>query len=298
MIRNKSYLNFILVLLLGTIGLNCRGNEKSDAYGQFEATETTISAQLAGTLLKFRVDEGEQLKKGRRVGLIDTTQLVLKKQQLQAKLKSVQSKTASVNAKVAVQKEELELAETNLERTQALIQGQAATQQQLDQSRAKVQTIQKQIDALQTQKKAIHANMAAIKAQINQVEAQLQDARIVNPINGTVLTTYVKRYEVVRQGQPLYKIAALDTMILRVYVSGAQLPQVKLGQQVEVLIDKNASENHSLAGTVKWVASEAEFTPQQIQTKEERVTQVYAVKVCVANPNDIIKVGMPGEVNF
>lgn len=298
MIYIKRHQNIILVAVLGFITMSCSENGKSDAYGQFEATETTISAELTGTLLMFQVDEGDQLKKNQRVGLIDTTQPALKKQQLKAKLKSVAANITSVNAKVAVQKEELELAMTNLKRTQALIQDHAATQQQLDQAQAKVQTIKKQIDAHQTQKKSIRANIAAIKAQIKQVEARLQDARIINPIKGIVLTTYVEQYEVARQGQPLYKIAALDTMILQVYVSGAQLPHVKLGEQVEVLVDKSAEENYSLTGTITWIASKAEFTPQQIQTKEERVTQVYAVDVRVSNPKGIIKIGMPGEVNF
>ena len=120
----------------------------------------------------------------------------------------------------------------------------------------------------------------------------------VNPVNGTVLTSYAERYELVQAGQPLYQIASLDTLDLRVYISGAQLPSVNIGRQVEVLVDKNAEEDQSMHGTISWIASEAEFTPKTIQTKEERVTQVYAVKVRVPNPEGILKIGMPGEVNF
>jgi HlyD family secretion protein len=140
--------------------------------------------------------------------------------------------------------------------------------------------------------------MKSIEARLNQIEQQLDDAHVVNPVNGTVLTTYVEPHELVGQGQPLYQIANLDTLELRAYVSGAQLPSIALGQSVEVLVDENAEENQRLSGKISWIASQAEFTPKMIQTKEERVTQVYALKIKVPNPDGILKIGMPGEVNF
>ncbi|MGK7371473.1 MAG: HlyD family secretion protein, partial [Candidatus Halalkalibacterium sp. M3_1C_030] len=158
--------------------------------------------------------------------------------------------------------------------------------------------LRKQIDALRVQKKSVRAEINATRSRLNQLEEQLDDARIINPVNGTVLTTYVEPFELVGQGQPLYRIANLDTLELRIYVSGAQLPSIKLGQEVEVVIDKNATENQKMNGRISWIASESEFTPKMIQTKEERVTQVYAVKVKVPNSQGIIKIGMPGEVNF
>jgi HlyD family secretion protein len=174
----------------------------------------------------------------------------------------------------------------------------AATQKQLDDAEARVRTIRRKIDALQTQKQSVRAEVAATEAKIAQLDDQIEDATITNPVRGTVLTTFVEPHELLQKGQPLYRIANLDTLILRVFVSGAQLPGVKLGQDVEVLVDKNAQENQALIGQVSWIASQAEFTPQQIQTKEERVSQVYAVKVRVPNPDGILKIGMPGEVNF
>ena len=210
----------------------------------------------------------------------------------------IQSKIENINAQVEVQKSELETALNDLKRVEALKKDGAATQKQLDDARARVRTIRKQIDALQTQKKSVRAEINATSAQMAQLNDQLRDAKIMNPVKGTVLTTFVEPHELVQKGQPLYRIANLDTLELRVYISGAQLPSVKLGQEVEVLIDKNAEENQSMRGRVSWIASEAEFTPKMIQTKEERVTQVYAMKVKVPNPEGIIKIGMPGEVNF
>jgi len=276
----------------------CAKNEKSDAYGQFEATETTISSKASGELLMYNVSEGDQLLAGKQVAKIDTTTLNLQKEELKAQLKATRTKIENISAEVEVQREQLQTAETNLKRIQNLLKDEAATQQQLDDIQGKVRTIRKQIDALQTQKQSVRAEINATQARINRINQQLTDALVTNPVNGTVLTSYVEPHELVGQGQPLYQIANLDTLELRVYVSGAQLPEIKLGQPVEVLVDKNEEENQQLSGGISWIASEAEFTPKMIQTKQERVTQVYAVKVKVPNPDGILKVGMPGEVNF
>ncbi|MDX1587267.1 MAG: HlyD family efflux transporter periplasmic adaptor subunit, partial [Balneolaceae bacterium] len=277
---------------------NCTDNGKSDAYGQFEATETTISSKSAGELLVFTAEEGIKLNSGVQVGLIDTTQLKMKKNELLALLESTESRIDQINAEIEVLKEQLQTALVNLQRIENLVEDNAGTPQQLDDAEGKVRTLRKQIDALEVQKKSVRAEINATQSRLELQEQQLDDARVVNPVTGTVLTTYVEPFELVRQGQPLYRIANLDTLELRIYVSGAQLPSIRLGQQVEVLIDKNAEENSMLNGRISWIASEAEFTPKMIQTKEERVTQVYAVKVKVPNTDGAIKIGMPGEVNF
>lgn len=295
--KNRKYL-FLTILPAFFLISGCAEEEKSDAYGQFEAVEMTISSKTSGELLNFEAREGMELKEGQQVGLIDTTQLGLKKEELQAQLEATQSKIASIDAEVEVQKEQLETAQTNLNRTRSLVEDEAATQQQLDEAEGRVRTLRRQIDALQTQKQSVQAEINATRARLNQLEQQIRDATIVNPVKGTVLTTFVDRHELVGEGQPLYQIANLDTLELRVYVSGAQLPSIQLGENAEVWVDKNAEENQQLNGQISWIASEAEFTPRMIQTKEERVTQVYAVKVRVPNSNGILKIGMPGEVNF
>ena len=291
------YVSMVLVIT-AIIAISCTTSDVSDAYGQFEATETTISSESNGKLLQFTPDEGDRLTKSTQVGFVDTTRFVLQRDELEARLQSIEAKISNINAEVEVQKEELELAQSNLRRTKALHEDEAATEQNLDDAQTRVRTIKKRIDALQTQKVSVRAEINATEARIEQVNQQIRDAVILNPINGRVLTSFVEPFEVVQMGQPLYRIANLDTLILRVYVDGAQLPNIKLGQEVEVLVDKNANENQSLIGRISWIASEAEFTPEQIQTKEERVTQVYAVKVRVPNSEGILKIGMPGEVNF
>lgn len=292
------YLNILLPSLLFLFIAGCSSQEKSDAYGQFEAIETTISSEVSGKLLNFNINEGDVLEKEQQVGLVDTTKLNLQEIELKAKLASTQSQIANINAEAEVSKEELALAESNLNRIKAMREDNAATPQQLDDARSKVKTIHKKIDVLQTKKQSVRAEINATQARIGQVQDQLQDAHIINPITGTVLSTYAETFEFTKQGQPLYQIAKLDTLELRVYISGVQLPSVKLGQKVEVLVDSTTEANQKLKGKVSWIASEAEFTPKMVQTKEERVTQVYAVKVRVPNRDGVLKIGMPGEVNF
>ncbi len=277
---------------------SCKNGETSDAYGQFEADEVTISSEASGILKSYMVKEGMKLEVGQKVGQVDSTQLALRKDELLASVKSIRTNISRLDAQVAVYKEQLETARKDLNRFTNLKQNNAATQQQIDQAQGQVNVLQKQIASVEVQKQSIYAELETMKTRIAQVQDQIEKTRIINPISGMVLSSYAEPYELVSIGKPLYEIASLEEMILKVYVSGAQLPQVILGQEVEVLIDKNAQENEALRGVVRWIASEAEFTPRMIQTKEERVTQVYAVEVQVPNPDGKLKIGMPGEVNF
>lgn len=276
----------------------CSETELSDAFGQFETDKTTVSAEASGKLLEFNVEEGVELEAGAVVGVVDTSSLVLRKNELNASIRSIRSNISTLNAQADVYKTQLNTAERDFERLTALRKDNAATQKQVDDAEGAIDALKKQIDAVEVQKQSVYAEIETMKTRIAQVEDQIRKALIINPIDGMVLSKYAEAHELTAPGKPLYQIADTDELILRVFVSGAQLPQVKLGAEVEVLIDKNAEENESLKGTVSWVSSEAEFTPKMIQTKEERVTQMYAVKVRVSNPDGSIKIGMPGEVVF
>ena len=177
-----------------------------------------------------------------------------------------------------------------------LLADKAATQKQLDDVDGQISVIDRQIEQAQTQLSTIRAEIAALDAQIARVQDQLLEAIIRSPISGTILTSYAEPQEMTAYGKPLFKVADLSAMTLRAYVSGDQLPQIRIGQTVEVRIDQDRDSNRSLEGVITWISSEAEFTPKLIQTKEERVNLVYAFKVRLENPDGTIKIGMPGEV--
>jgi HlyD family secretion protein len=272
-------------------------NGRADAYGNFETIEVLVSSEIQGKLVKFAIEEGQTYKAGDVAGLIDTIQLALKRDQLIAQRKGSATKIANILSQIDVQEEQKRTLLIDKDRTEKLLKDNAAPVKQLDDINGKIKVIDSQIASIKTQNAAVLDELTGMDRQIDQTRDQLNRCKIVNPINGTVLEKYIEPSEITTPGRALYKIADMDQMILRVYVSGAQLPSIKIGQKVKVIIDKNEKENQDLEGIITWVSPQAEFTPKIIQTKEDRVNLVYAVKVTVKNDGRL-KIGMPGEVKF
>lgn len=292
---------FLMFSLLGLLA-GCTGNgDKADAYGNFETDELTVSAETSGKLLVFDVEEGQTLKAGDLVAVVDTTQLYLKKMQVQASIAAVRKKLPNEAAQLAVFDQRMEKLNTEIIRIGKLVEANAAPSKQLDDLKAELDVTMKQRSAtastLGTQTQGMLAEIDPLKFQLMQIEDQLRKSYIYNPVNGTVLTTLAKASELTMQGRPLYKIASLDPLTLRAYVSEDMLSQVKIGDNVTVNTDAPDGTMKSSEGTVTWISSEAEFTPKIIQTRDERTTQVYAMKIDVPNDGSL-KIGMPAEVEF
>jgi Multidrug resistance efflux pump len=280
----------------------CKSKDAAaDAYGNFESTEIIVSAEASGRLLSFDVEEGAVLQANALVGGIDSVQLNLKKAQLGANIKAVLSKRPEITPQLEVIRQQIATQQREKQRIQNLLKANAATPKQLDDINAAIALLEKQYastsSSLNTQISGLNSESQPLELQVEQVKEQLAQSRVINPIQGTVLTKYVEKGEVVTFGKPLYKIADLNTMYLRVYISGDQLGLVKTGQQVTVQTDLPDGEMKSLPGTVSWISGDAEFTPKTIQTREERVQLVYALKVRVQNDGSL-KIGMPGEIRL
>ena len=274
---------------------SCTGNgDKADGYGNFEATEITISAEANGKILFLDAEEGNVLAQNEVVGVIDTVQLSLKRDQLLASKNTIFSKSRNVLSQREVLKEQLKVAQNDKARVENLLQAKAATAKQLDDINGQINIIKEQIKSVETQNSPIINEIKSIEIQIRQIEDQIHKSVIQNPVKGTVLVKYAEPNEITAFGKPLYKIANLEDMILRVYISENQLSTLKIGQEVSVKIDAG-QEMKSYPGVVSWIAESAEFTPKIIQTKEERVNLVYAVKVKVRNDGSL-KIGMPAEM--
>ena len=274
--------------------LSCNGNDKADGYGNFEATEITVSAENNGKIIQFSAQEGDILKKDAFLGYIDTIPLALKREQLLVSKDVIASKSKGVLSQISVLNAQLKTANINHKRIENLIQDNAGTQKQLDDITGEIDVIKQRIRSVEIQNAPVVNELKSIDIQIKQIDDQINKSKIINPINGTLLVKYAEPNEITSLGKPLYKIADLSTMKLRVYVSEKQLATIKIGQKVTVKIDDIQSMK-SYIGTISWIASEAEFTPKIIQTKEERVALVYAIKVDVANDGSL-KIGMPAEV--
>ncbi len=274
---------------------SCKKDDtKADGYGNFEATETTVSAESNGKLLLFRVEDGQMLKKGELIGVVDTTQLSLKKEQLQATKNVIKAKSKGVLSQISVLKAQLKTAYTNRTRIKNLLKEGASTQQRLDNVNGQIDVLTQKISSVKTQNATVLNELKSIASQVKQLDDQIKKSSIKNPVDGTVLVKYAEPFEIVNFGKPLYKIADLSTMELRVYVSEKQLTSIKIGQKVNVKVDAVEGMN-THQGTITWIASSAEFTPKIIQTKEERVNLVYAVKIEVKNEGSL-KIGMPAEM--
>jgi len=291
--KTKNLLLFIAIALISC----SRNNDLSDAYGNFEVDDVIISAEATGKLLFFTAEEGKKLAAGERIAVIDTTDLVLKRNQLTAQQKATYSKIENIRSQIEVQNQQLANLNTDKYRIEKLLKDGAATQKQLDDINGQTELINRQISSTNTQYTTVRSELEVFNTQIEQVNESIRKCSIYNPLEGIVLETFSELNEIAVFGKALYKIADMNQMILRVYVSGNQLPSIMLGQEVQVLIDKDQKTNRSLIGQVSWISESAEFTPKIIQTKEERVNMVYAIKVRVKNDGSL-KIGMPGEVKF
>ncbi len=281
---------------------SCSNEENTfDATGTFEAKEIIVSTGVAGKIIALNTDEGEQVDANKTVGMIDTTQLYLKKQQLQAQIKAVLSKQPDINTQIASLQEQIKTANSEKIRIDNLLNAGVATQKQADDIKSQIAVLQKQLDAqqsaLQITSQSIYQEVVPLTIQIAQIDDQLLQSAIVNPVKGTVLALYAEQGEYTAPGKAIYKVADLSEMTLRAYISGTQLSNIKLGQKVKVKIDNGAKNYTEMEGTIYWISDKAEFTPKTIQTKEERANLVYAIKIRVPNDGSL-KIGMYGEIVF
>ena len=295
----RLFLHRPLLLLLAFASVEaCRGGSEPDAYGNFEANEVSVSAQTSGQLISFTPVEGAHLLAGALVGLVDTTQLALERAQMIAQREATSARVTEAGNQIGVYQAQLTIAQRNYERMRRLFEQNAATAQQRDQAERDYRTLVAQIAAARAQQQSVSREVASTAARVAEITDKIRKSKIINPEQGTVLATYSKTGEVVQSGQALYKIADVDTLILRAYITEKQLSQVRLGQRVNVHVDQGGGSLLTLPGVVRWVSSKAEFTPTPIQTRDERADLVYAVKIYVPNSKGALKIGMPGDVSL
>ena len=297
---------FLFYIGLGILLLSSCSNKDGDydASGSFEAIEIIVSSEASGKIKYLNIMEGQQLEKGEQVGLIDSTQLYLQKLNLLSNVKGVRSQQPNIATQTASIKEQISTMEREKQRITNLIKANAATQKQLDDINGQIEVLQKQLSAsqstLQKSSQNITAQSSAMDIQVEQIEDRLQKSIITSPIKGTVLNKYAEEGELANMGTPLFKIADINNMTLRVYVTNDQLTAIKLNDKVQVYVDQGTQDSDNkktYEGVVTWISDKSEFTPKTIQTKNERANLVYAMKVSVKN-DGYLKIGMYGEVKF
>ena len=307
---------FGITAIASLLIISCNRSESNfDASGTFEADETIVSSEMPGKILSFNVEEGMRLPKDSIVGSVDATNIDLQQQQVEASIHALNEKTANVNPQVELLQNQLAVQQSQLDnllhertRIENLLKSDAATPKQLDDINSQIDVVKKSMAVTQqqinvkkndiaTQNRSILSEAEPLKKRVAQLEDQQQRANIVNPVTGTVITKYAEAGEITSSGKALKKIADLSELNLRAYVTGVQLPAIKLGQQVKVMIDQGEKKYKEYTGNIIWISDKAEFTPKTIQTKEERANLVYAIKVKVKN-DGFLKIGMYGEVKL
>ncbi|HTE23975.1 HlyD family secretion protein [Flavitalea sp.] len=315
--KNKLLIIVLFVTsIFATSIVGCRDSKNNfDASGTFETDEVIVSSELAGKLLTFDVEEGRAIAKDSVVGTLDANQIIYQKEQVEESISALSDRTSDVlpqinmlNQQLAVQQSQLKNLLHEQKRVENLVKQDAATGKQLDDINASIEIMKGQMLVTQrqitvqrtgtsTQNRGVMSESKPLQKRIAQLDDQLLKAKILNPLTGVVIAKYAEAGEVTAAGKALYKIADLNTMYLRAYITGIQLPEVKMGQQVRVFLDSGENKYREVPGMITWIADKAEFTPKTIQTKEERANLVYAMKVKVKN-DGFIKIGMYGEVKL
>lgn len=296
----KAYL--FLGLGLSFVLSACGNNDiPYDASGVFETTEVIVSAQATGELLSFTVEEGMNVKADEKLGYVDTLQLALKKKQLTATLAATDSKWLDEKRQSASLRQQIINLERERKRFGDLLEADAATEKQVDELDYQIDVLKRQLSATEEQlnshNKSLDGQCLSLEAQLAQLEDQIEKSVVSSPVSGTVISKYADPGEFVQPGKSLFKVANLEKMKLRIYITADQLTMLKIGQKVKVYADKGQDERQEYEGVVSWISDKAEFTPKTIQTRDERANLVYAVKVSVRN-DGFIKRGMYGDVKF
>ena len=294
----------------------CGNKEKEyDATGTFEATEVTVSAKATGELKTFNISEGQAVEQGVVVGSIDAYQLQQTSEQLEAQKRQLgATRSATDSRRLDLEKQlssisqQIANAQRERQRFTELVADGAVPKKQLDDINYQIKVLERQREAtrdqirsnnasLAEQSKGIGAQIDGLNAQQRQIADQIANAQVKAPIAGTVLEKYVEQGEFVAIGKPLFKMADVQNMYLRAYVTSSQLKDLKIGQKVKVFADYGDKEKKTYEGTVAWISSRSEFTPKTILTDDERADLVYAVKISIKN-DGFAKIGMYGEVRF
>lgn len=295
-------MNKTLIMIAAAAMTACSADKKGyDATGTFEATEVTVSAEQNGRLMQFDAEEGKTLKAGEQVALIDTVQLYLKAMQIGADKEAYASERPDVHKQIATLRQQLANARQERDRYAALVRDGAANRKMLDDAENSVSMAERQLAALKSQlgntTRSLNSRMSAADIQRWQVADQLRKCHVRAPLTGTVLETYAERGEYAAVGKPLFKMADMDNMFIRAYITTTQLERVAVGKTVSVFADYGAGNRKEYKGRVAWISDRSEFTPKTILTDDERADLVYAVKIAVRNDGGL-KIGMYGEIRI
>jgi len=292
----------IPALVAATVLASCSREVDFDACGQIDAVQVVVSAESSGRIIELNMEEGDRLEAGQCVGAIDSVQLHLQAQELSQRIDGAQSRLIDIKTQMQPNEKQLESLQNDLRVYSALLKDNAATQKQVDDLKYKIDILKGQMDAQkqswENNNESVRSEIGTYEIQLAQRRDQLSKCRIVSPVSGTVLSKYVEQGESVNSGKQLFKLADMQHTYVRAYFTSEQLGSLKLGDKVKVLPDDGSKSLSELEGRIFWISDRAEFTPKNIQTRNERADMVYAVKVSVPNDEGALRLGMYAYVRI
>jgi HlyD family secretion protein len=275
----------------------CSEHQKSiGGSGFIEATKVIVSAETTGQLKSLRFDEGDAVRSGDILGVIDSTTAVLQIRQARARRAAAVTSRRMAEISIAQTTENLKLATKDFDRIASLLPKGSANQQQYDQAKNALEQSRLAKEHAEAALAASHADIRRIDADIALFDKQLHDCSPTAPVSGIIINKFTEAGELLAPGKPIFEIATLDTVWVKVYLGAHDLTKISIGGKANV--DPEDGRDHPLEGHVSWISEQAEFTPKNVQTREARADLVYAVKVHIANTGGALKIGMPVMVSF
>jgi HlyD family secretion protein len=285
-----------LLALLCFVSACDRGDLDAGGSGFIEATSVVVSAETSGRLEALFVDEGDTVARGAALGIIDSSTVKL---QLERALAQRQSAVTAIEiARIAIEqaREEADLSRKEFDRIASLIGKGSANQQQYDKAETRRKQAELARDHAEATYRARQADLARWDAETALLRRQLADCYPDSPLAGLVVNRLVEPGELLAPGKPIVEIAKMDTVWVKIYLPAHDVTAIRLGDTAGV--DPEDGRTEIPHGKVVWISDQAEFTPKNVQTAEARADLVYAVKVNVANPTGVFRIGMPVMVRF
>ena len=288
----------ILILPILLLWVACSNSEEqTDAYGYFEVDRTLVSAEASGQIESLQLEEGQWLKAGESVGQIDSMPLHFKRQQLEIQEDVLKSNFNSIEREMDVIQQQHTNVMKDFNRVEKLLIKGAATPKQKDDVEGRLKVLEKQLEAVASKKQSLNNQIKQVQNQLDEINYGISKTSLINPVEGIVMSKMARLGEMANPGRPLYSIGNTKKINLKAYITGEQLPNIKLGSKAQVITDDGNGGLKTWPAEVSWIAENAEFTPKTIHTRKERVNLVYAIKLQVENDGSL-KAGMPGEVKF
>lgn len=302
---NKFTYTLLLTIVSALVFTSCSDSESEyDASGTFEATEIIVSSEANGKIISLDIMEGDNIKENASYGLVDTVILDLQRQQIRASINATLKRIVNLKTQVAPIEDQIATQQREKVRVTNLIAAKAANTKQLDDVNSAITLFKSQLDAttaeIQRGNRVIKSEVIALETQIALIDDMIERCIISSPLNGVVLAKYAEQGEITAIGKPLFKVADIENMQIRAYITAGQLASIKLGQKATLYPDSgNNKDSEPLIyeGVITWISDEAEFTPKTIQPKDERANLVYAIKVSFIN-DGFVKMGMYGDIKF